>query len=256
MQPRSRALAPALLLTVLSLPLFFSVAQAQGTTTSTPTPASPELTLWQLVSSLEWVLIPLGLLSVAVVALIVFNFFWLRRSNLVSADFLTESDTLLKNRRLEELADLCEKNNQIIPRILGKVILFAKANPSIHLESLKEIAEVEGGRAVSRLNMPTMILMDLGVMAPMVGLMGTVVGILRSFGTLASDATPMRTMVLAGGVSQALAATAIGLGIGLTAMAFYAFFRPRVQDTVGHLESTLTVLLIRTNDCLARGKSS
>lgn len=229
-----------------------SLAPAQ--TAAEPSPQLGGLTLWQLVSSLEWVLIPLGLLSVAVVALIVFNFFWLKRSNLASPGFIEESEALLRTRKLEDLADLCEKNNQTIPRILGKVILFAKSHPTVTLESLKEIAEVEGGRAVARLNMPTMILMDLGVMAPMVGLLGTVVGILRSFGTLASDATPMRTMVLAGGVSQALAATAIGLTIGLTAMAFYAFFRPRVLDTVGHLESTLTVLLIRTNDCLARGK--
>jgi biopolymer transport protein ExbB len=240
------------LLVALLLPLLPASAQTSEETS----PPIGALTLWQLVSALEWVLIPLGLLSVAVVALIVFNFFWLKRSNLASPTFIEESEALLRTRKLEDLADLCEKHNQPIPRILGKVILFAKANPSVTLESLKEIAEVEGGRAVARINMPTMILLDLGVMAPMVGLLGTVVGILRSFGTLASDATPMRTMVLAGGVSQALAATAIGLAIGLTAMAFYAFFRPRVIDTVGHLESTLTVMLIRTNDCLARGKSS
>jgi biopolymer transport protein ExbB len=63
-------------------------------------------------------------------------------------------------------------------------------------------------------------------------------------------------MVLAGGVSQALVATAIGLGVGLLAMAFYAIFRARVQILIGILESRLTTLVIRTNAILAQGRPS
>ena len=69
--------------------------------------------------------------------------------------------------------------------------------------------------------------MDVGVLAPMLGLFGTVVGILSAFGHIAQQASPMRTMLLAGGVSQALVSTASGLIVGITAMAFYAYFRGR-----------------------------
>jgi biopolymer transport protein ExbB len=64
----------------------------------------------------------------------------------------------------------------------------------------------------------------------------------------------MRTMLLAGGVSQALVATAMGLCIGLTAMIFYAFFRTRVQSLVGQFESILTELMVKTYNCLAKGR--
>lgn len=214
-----------------------------------------QMTLLELLASVGWMLIPLGLLSVAVVAVIVFNFFWLRPANLAPAEFLDEAGALLKARKLEDLADLCERTPRAVPKALGRVIRFAKDHPTVSVEALQEVAEVEGNRAIARLNLPVILLMDLGVMAPMVGLLGTVVGILRSFGTLAADATPMRTMVLAGGVSQALVATAIGLGVGLLAMAFYAVFRARVQVLIGEMERHLTLLMIRTADCLARGRT-
>jgi biopolymer transport protein ExbB len=77
----------------------------------------------------------------------------------------------------------------------------------------------------------------------MLGLLGTVVGILRSFGSIAMEASPMRTMLLAGGVSQALVSTAAGLVVGIGAMAFYSYFRGRVQNLISLLESQSTVLL-------------
>lgn len=229
------------------------LAQAGGNEVAA---AVSPISLWQLIGSVGWVLLPLGLLSFAVVAVISFNFFWLRPGNLAPAAFLEEAGALLKARKLEALSELCRQHPQAVPRSLGRVLAFARENAQASLEELKEIAEVEGNRAVARLNLPNTLLMDLGVMAPMVGLLGTVVGILRSFGTLAADATPMRTMVLAGGVSQALVATAIGLGVGLLAMAFYAIFRARVQLLIGLLEAELTSLVIRTSIVLAQNKPS
>jgi biopolymer transport protein ExbB len=84
--------------------------------------------------------------------------------------------------------------------------------------------------------------MDVGVLSPMLGLFGTVIGILNSFGHIASEASPMRTMLLAGGVSQALVSTAAGLIVGITAMAFYAFFRGRVGILISILEGEGTLL--------------
>ena len=66
----------------------------------------------------------------------------------------------------------------------------------------------------------------------MVGLLGTVLGIIKSFGSLGAESCRRcsRNMALAGGVSEALVATASGLVLGIIAMAFYALFRNRVQS--------------------------
>lgn len=204
------------------------------------------LTAWQLVMSAQWILAPIGILSFLVVGLVVFNFFWLRKKTIASEDFLTRADVLLGSKNLESLLDLCERTPQFTAKVVAKVVSFARDNPKLDIESLQKVAEAEGNRQSTRMNQPTQLIMDLGVMAPMVGLLGTVVGILRSFGNLASDATPMRTMLLAGGVSQALIATAMGLSVGLVAMFFYAYFRAKVQNLVTYFESSLTEILVKT----------
>lgn len=215
-------------------------------------PVSPgNLSLWELIRSAGWVLFPLAVLSFIVVGLIVFNLFWLRKKYVASEAFLVVADRLIKDRNMEALLDLSERSNEMVARVLTQVISFARDNPRLDINSLEKVAEAEGNAQTMHLNLPTQLLMDMGVMAPMIGLLGTVYGILRSFGTLASDATPMRTMLLAGGVSQALVATAMGLTVGLTAMFAYAFFRGKVQRLITHLETSLTLLLLKTYECLA-----
>lgn len=210
------------------------------------------LTIWQLVASAEWwVLVPIALLSFLVIGLIVFNFFILRRNTIASQVFLHKASRYLDDHNLEGLLSLCESSNEAVPRILGRVLEFARENPAVDLQSLEKLAESEGGRLSVRMNQPTQLIMDLGVMAPMVGLFGTVVGILRSFGTIASEDVAMRTTLLAGGVSQALVATALGLVVGLLAMFFYALFRAQVQNILTYMEATLTELLVRILQCLA-----
>ncbi|MEM6823094.1 MAG: MotA/TolQ/ExbB proton channel family protein [Verrucomicrobiota bacterium] len=214
------------------------------------------MSLWELILSVEWILIPLTLLSIAAIALIIFNFFWLKSDNICSKAFEESASIALKNRSLESLIDACrDHDSEACARVLLKTISFAKANPSIGLVGLKEVAETEASRLAGKISQPSTLLMDLGVLGPLVGLLGTVIGILKSFGNLASDATPMKTMLLAGGVSQALVATAMGLSIGLLAMGFYAFFRQKVISLVGFFESILTEFVVRTIECLGNGKN-
>lgn len=210
---------------------------------------------WELVWAMGPFFIALmGGLSLLVVGLIIFNFFWLRQANVASDEFVISTGRDLADRDLETVLDRCERSKEMAAKVLGKLILFAKDNPKADLDLLKTVAEAEGSRQVLRINQPNLLLMDLGVMAPMFGLLGTVFGILKSFGSLASDNTPMRTVVLAGGVSHALVATAIGLIIGLTAMFFYAFFRSKVQNLVGRFEQAVTELSVKTFVRLGSGK--
>lgn len=238
----------------LSLLTMASASPLLAQTADSPAASVSGQSLWQMVESVGWVLLPLGLLSVLVTGLIVFNLFWLRQSNIASDEFVNATGRDLADRDLETVLDRCERSKEMAAKVLGKLILFARDNPQADLDSLKTVAEAEGSRQVLRINQPNVILMDLGVMAPMVGLFGTVVGILESFGSIASDNTPMRTVILAGGVSRALMATAIGLIIGLTAMFFYAWFRSRVQNLIGRFEQAVTELSVKTFVRLASGK--
>jgi biopolymer transport protein ExbB len=78
----------------------------------------------------------------------------------------------------------------------------------------------------------------------MVGLLGTVLGMIESFDTLSGGSfVGAKTMKLANGVSQALITTAAGLFVGIPALAFYSYFRGKVQKLISELEAATTHLM-------------
>src|SRR5207245_10104242 len=101
----------------------------------------------------------------------------------------------------------------------------------------------EGRRVAANLNSRVVYLADIGMIAPLLGLLGTVFGIIRSFGALGADLGTARYVLLSQGISEALVNTAAGLAIGIPAMMFYAFFRGRAQRLISYLESACTQVL-------------
>ena len=80
-------------------------------------------------------------------------------------------------------------------------------------------------------------LADLGAIAPLVGLLGTVLGMFQAFGGIASDVSAgAKPMVLAQGVSQAIVTTIFGLVVAIPSLLAYAFFRRRAQRRVAEIE--------------------
>jgi biopolymer transport protein ExbB len=135
---------------------------------------------------------------------------------------------------------------------------FATKNPAASPEAIREVAETEGSRIASSLNHRIVYLADIATLSPMLGLLGTVVGIINSFGVLASNTSQPRPMLLAHGVSEALVATATGLVVGIVAMVFYSIFRGRVASMISDLETSTShvVNMITTQQQLRRPERS
>ena len=123
------------------------------------------------------------------------------------------------------------------------MLALAKLNPTGTVASVREIAETEGVRQASSLSHRITYLADVGTIAPMVGLLGTVSGMIHSFGALATDIATSKPMMLAQGVSEALVCTASGLVVGIVAFTGYAYFRGRVQRLTADLEAASTQIL-------------
>jgi biopolymer transport protein ExbB len=135
------------------------------------------------------------------------------------------------------LIAVSNRHSEAVARITARTLDFATKNPAASAESIRELAETEGSRVASSLNQRIVYLADIATLSPMLGLLGTVIGLISSFGVLASNTTQPRPMLLAHGVSEALVATASGLVIGIIAMAFYAMFRGKVASMISELES-------------------
>jgi biopolymer transport protein ExbB len=210
---------------------------------ASPSPGVTQETVLRLLQAGGWVMIPLVLASVLTLALILACMISLRRSSVVTHRFMETAEALLRKKDYLGLIAVSNRHSSAIARITSRTLDFATKHPSAPPSAIRDVAETEGGRVASSLNQRIIYLADIATLSPMLGLLGTVVGIINSFGVLASNTTQPRQMLLAGGVAQALVTTAAGLIIGIAAMAFYSLFRGRVSSMISDLEAATTHIL-------------
>jgi len=188
-------------------------------------------------------MIPLALASIITVTLVLVCMFSLRRGTVVSRRFMETAEALLRKRDYLGLIAISNRHSEAIARITSKTLDFATKHPTAPISAVREVAETEGARLSSSLNQRIVYLADIATLAPMLGLLGTVVGIINAFGVLAGNTSQPRQMLLAGGVAEALVTTASGLVIGIVAMAFYSIYRGKVTSMISDLEAASSHLL-------------
>jgi biopolymer transport protein ExbB len=221
-----------------------SASRASAARAQEPKEEAAPVTLWKLVQDGGWAMVPLAVLSVITVMLVLVYLFTLRRSAILTSHYMSTADVLLKKRDYLGLLAISSRHSEAVARVVQRTLDFATKNPNASFETVREIAETEGASQTASLQYRVVFLADIGMLAPMIGLLGTVVGIIRAFAKLGSgDASLSRDILLASGVSEALVATASGLILGITAMAFYALFRNRVQSLISDLEIASTHVL-------------
>ena len=195
------------------------------------------MTLWALIEKGGWAMIPLAVMSVLAVMLIIVFLVTMRRGTILTARYMNTADVLLKKRDYLGLLAISNRHGEAIARIMQRTLDFMTKNPKASYDSVREIAETEGGVRAASLQHRVVYLADIAVLAPMLGLFGTVVGIIKSFGAMAAETqTQTRDVLLAAGVAEALIATGGGLILGIISMAFYAIFRGRAQSLISDLE--------------------
>jgi len=199
-----------------------------------------------LISILEkggFMMYPLAVLSAVTIMLIFFYLLTLRRKAVVSDQFMNSAEALIRKRDYLGLIAHCGKLNQSIARVTEKTLNFMTKNPGVSFKEVREVAESEGSLQAGKLSQRISYLSDIGAIAPMVGLLGTVIGMIKSFHNLSQRLDDSKQLELASGVSEALITTASGLIIGIVAVVFYSLFRGRVQKYISELEAAATHLM-------------
>jgi biopolymer transport protein ExbB len=189
------------------------------------------------------IILPLVLLSVFTVMLIVVYFLTIRRGNVVSHGYMATAEALLRKRDHLGLLAVSNRHGEAIARVVQRVLDFSTKNPGADFAQVREIAETEGTKVATALNNRATYLADIGMIAPLLGLLGTVIGIIRSFSALGATPGTAQHAALSAGISEALINTALGLAVGIPALMFYALFRGRVQKLIAELETAITHIL-------------
>src|SRR6266700_6931242 len=229
----------------IGIPLFAQTVTPSATPPPAAAPAAtpslvPDIhskTIMQTLIAAGPVMIVLFALSVFFVMLVIVYVMTIRRGAVVSSGYMATADALLRKRDYLGLLAVSNRHGEAIARVVQKMLDFTTKNPNADFQHVREIAETEGTRVAASLNNRVIYLADIGMIAPLLGLLGTVFGIIHSFGALGrSDLGATRYVALSSGISQALVNTAAGLAIGIPAMMFYAFFRGRAQRLISDLE--------------------
>jgi biopolymer transport protein ExbB len=189
-----------------------------------------------------WLMLPLAALSLLSVLLIIFYTFTIRQGTVVSDRFMNAADGLIRKQDYLGLISVCNRKNESIAKIVYKTLDFATKNPTASFDEVREVTQAEGTRQASILSNRISYLNDISRVAPMIGLFGTVVGMIEAFESIGKS-SGVQHMELAPGVAKALVTTAAGLVVSIPSLIFYSIFRGRVQKLIAELEAAMTHIM-------------
>jgi biopolymer transport protein ExbB len=144
----------------------------------------------------------------------------------VNPNLLVDIRGALEKGEFEKVKTMCKDRDSFLTRVVYAGVFSRKEGPQVTRMKMEE----EGRRMVELYWNRIGYLSDIGVIAPMLGFLGTVTGMIQSFNAIAFKIGEVKPIYMAYGVSQAMITTAAGLMLGIPAMMFYFFFRGRIQS--------------------------
>ncbi|OJW15612.1 MAG: biopolymer transporter [Planctomycetales bacterium 71-10] len=219
-------------------------AVAAEATKVDPTPAAPEITpaakpaadgkpgvdrntMRRLLLTANPMLWPLAFCSILTVGFALERFLALRRGRVAPADFVDRFLERLAAGKLDRdrALELCKAHDCVAGRVFGHAVR-AWGRPGAEI---RQIVASDSAGEVVEMKRNLRVLNAMATLGPLLGLLGTVVGIIQSFDALGGRAGPQRGEMLAQGISLALIATAFGLAIAIVAVSSYYFLLNRVD---------------------------
>lgn len=191
-----------------------------------------------LLSAGGWLILPIILCSIAAVAIIIDKFRQLSLSRVMPGDLYDTVKELITDNKLtlSHLDALADQSP------LGSLFSTALSQAHLPKTELKEAIEETGRHQVHLLEKYLSTLGSIAAIAPLLGLLGTVVGMIKVFSaiTLIGVDQPQE---LAGGISQALITTATGLSVAIPSMLFYRYFKSKIETIAIDMERQVLRLL-------------
>lgn len=207
-------------------------AQAAGTLPSTDSSAA-EMTLWQTLKAGGGVMVVIGILSVLAVAIIIYDIINLNVSKLASRELFNDVILKLESRDFGAAQALCHKQSN---SIVSKIVLAGLERRNPMDDSAREAMESTARAELTNLWQNINYLSDIVAISPLLGLLGTVLGMIQAFRAVPLQSAGLKTTLLAAGISKAMITTASGLVVAIPALIAYSYFRGQVQLVTNMIE--------------------
>ncbi|MFV2073393.1 MAG: MotA/TolQ/ExbB proton channel family protein [Thermoanaerobaculales bacterium] len=181
-----------------------------------------------------WVMIPLAVLSMAALAIIFERLWILRRSNYLEGSIVEALAGLLAGRKFRSAVDYCHRHQGPFTELVATLV----ENRHAPYDELKEILEDTGRLQLMGLQRGLPALGTIVAGAPLLGLLGTVIGMIKIFSVVASAGSSI-TEQLSSGISQALITTAAGLVIAIPALFTHSYLEARAVSILADIEAQI-----------------
>ncbi|MFP6849360.1 MAG: MotA/TolQ/ExbB proton channel family protein [Pseudomonas sp.] len=187
--------------------------------------------MWELVKAGGWMMLPIMLCSIAAAGIVAERLWTLRASRITPPNLLGQVWKWIKEKKL---------NNQKLKELranspLGQILAAGLANSKHGREIMKECIQEAAARVIHDMERYLNALGTIAGIAPLLGLLGTVLGMIKIFSSFMGSGMANATL-LAGGISTALITTAAGLMVAIPALFFHRYLQRRIDELVVGME--------------------
>lgn len=187
--------------------------------------------MWELIKSGGWIMLPIVLCSIIAVAIVIERLWTLRASRISPPNLLAQVWQWKQDQQINH--DKMTKLRADSP--LGQILAAGLANSRHGREMMKESIQEAGVKVVNELERYLTPLGTIAAITPLLGLLGTVLGMIEIFGAF-MDSGMANAPQLASGIAKALVTTAAGLFVAIPAVFFHRFLQRRVDELVVNME--------------------
>lgn len=192
----------------------------------------------EMIKSGGWLMLPILLCSVLALAIILERFWTLRPNKIAPKNLLADVWSWIRSNQLsaERMREL--RTSTPLGRILAAGLSNSKYGRDIMKESIQEVAS----HVIHEMERYLNTLGTIAVITPLLGLLGTVIGMIKVFTAIMIQGTG-NASVLAGGISEALITTAAGLSVAIPTLIFHRLFQRRIDELVVDMEQEAVKLV-------------
>ncbi|HCK30794.1 MotA/TolQ/ExbB proton channel family protein [Acinetobacter ursingii] len=191
--------------------------------------------MWELVKAGGWLMLPLILCSIFTVAISIERFIRLKRSAVLPSALMSSS-----SHSVDQVIVQLQQNQALQTSPLGRILKAGIENQSMGEQFAKAQMEVTASQEIGYLERNINFLGTMSAVAPLLGLLGTVVGIIESFLVIDIGSSSSPTLMIPG-ISKALITTAVGMLIAIPALMAYRYFQRLVHEYIAELEQQATL---------------
>jgi len=215
--------------------ILMAIGQEAAESVAQIPPVTEELSFSLISMALKggWIMIPL--LALSIIALYIFGERWwaIRKASQIDENFMKNINDFIHEGKIKAAVNLCQSQETPIARLIEKGIERI-GRPLIDIQTA---VENMGNLEVSRLEKGLPMLATIAGGAPMLGFLGTVIGMIQAFYNMSQAGSNVDITLLSGGIYTAMVTTVAGLTVGIMAYFGYNYLAARIDNVVYKMES-------------------